>query len=90
MAAVPYCDSCDRHWTPTSMRPEGTCPTCGRALELTRPLPTKAAAEPGADEAIPRTGSGKAPWHFKVLLLVLVVYLAWRAVQGVEWVAHHL
>ena len=32
----------------------------------------------------------KAPWHFKVLLVGVVVYLGYRAVQGVEWLAHHL
>jgi hypothetical protein len=32
----------------------------------------------------------RAPWHFKVLLGGLAVYLGWRAVQGVEWLAHHL
>ena len=29
----------------------------------------------------------RAPWHFKVLVVAVVVYLGWRAWQGVEWVA---
>jgi len=32
----------------------------------------------------------RAPWHFKVLLAGLTIYLAWRGVQGVEWLAHKL
>lgn len=32
----------------------------------------------------------KAPWHFKVLVGAAAVYLGWRAVQGLSWVAHHL
>lgn len=32
----------------------------------------------------------KAPWHFKVLLGGTAVYLAYRAYQGVAWLAHHL
>jgi hypothetical protein len=32
----------------------------------------------------------KAPWHFKMLLGGLVIYLGYRAYQGVEWLAHHL
>jgi len=32
----------------------------------------------------------QAPWHFKVLLAGLIIYLAWRGVQGVEWLAHKL
>jgi hypothetical protein len=32
----------------------------------------------------------KAPWHFKLLLVALVLYLGWRAWQGVDWVIGHL
>jgi hypothetical protein len=32
----------------------------------------------------------KAPWHFKALLGGIVVYLGYRAYQGVEWLLHHL
>jgi len=28
----------------------------------------------------------KAPWHFKLLVVAIVVYLGWRAWQGIEWV----
>lgn len=49
----------------------GTCPTCGRELE--------GVARP---EDIP-----KAPWHFTLLLVALGLYLAWRLIQGVGWVA---
>ena len=28
----------------------------------------------------------KAPWHFKLLVVSVVIYLGWRAWQGVEWV----
>ena len=28
----------------------------------------------------------KAPWHFKLLVAALVLYLGFRAVQGVEWI----
>jgi len=32
----------------------------------------------------------KAPWHFKLMLWCLVIYLGWRGVQGVEWLASHI
>ena len=86
---MPFCDACDRHWTPTSMRPDGSCPSCGQVLELRQLLPQPAAATEtgsGADEE----AGPKAPWHFKVLLCGLVIYLGWRGVQGLEWVAHHI
>ena len=32
----------------------------------------------------------KVPWHFKLLLLGIIVYLGFRGYQGVEWLVHHL
>lgn len=32
----------------------------------------------------------KVPWHFWVLLIALVLYLGWRAIQGVGWLFQHL
>jgi hypothetical protein len=32
----------------------------------------------------------RAPWHFKLLLFATAVYLAWRLVQGITWLAHKL
>ena len=85
---MPFCDACARHWTPTSMRPDGSCPTCGRVLDRPNPRRQPGVAEaPGNDDdaALP-----KAPWHFKVMLVALFVYLAWRGVQGLGWLASHL
>jgi hypothetical protein len=28
------------------------------------------------------------PWHFKLLLVALVLYLGFRAWQGIEWLVH--
>jgi hypothetical protein len=28
---------------------------------------------------------GRAPWHFKLLVVAIVLYLGWRAVEGVGW-----
>ncbi len=73
---MPSCEPCDRHWTPTSMEPDGSCPTCGRVLPVVNPGSAPEEAE-----------APSAPWHFKVLLVCLAVYLAWRGVRGVEWLA---
>jgi hypothetical protein len=86
---MPWCEHCAKFWNPSSMRADGTCPTCGRTLprpDAVRP------AEPAGDA----TGlekpekldlkklageDAKAPWHFKVLMVLLVIYLTWRVVQ---------
>jgi hypothetical protein len=71
------------------MRPDGTCPTCGQKLELRRSGSTP--AEPAGPDAEAGTEVRPgAPWHFKVLLVALIVYLGWRGVQGIDWIAHHL
>ena len=31
----------------------------------------------------------KAPWHFKLMLVALAIYLGFRAWQGVAWALHH-
>lgn len=45
------------------------------------------------DGTCPTCGSSiaapvKTPWHFKLLLASVVLYLGWRAVQLGEWLVH--
>ena len=49
------------------MTPDGRCPTCGRDLDA-----------PAERESDPAAGDEKAPWHFKLMVVALVVYLVWR------------
>jgi hypothetical protein len=81
---VPWCEECARYWTPSAMKADGTCPTCGRSLEKSaaEPITAKnldlkklAAGEDGDEDA------GKTPWHFKLLLVLLALYLTWRVIQ---------
>lgn len=32
----------------------------------------------------------RAPWHFKVIAVGSVVYLGYRAYQGITWLVHHV
>ena len=52
------------------MNVDGSCPACGRVL-----------VEPAAEADVPR-----APWHFKLLVAAVIVYLAWRVIQMVGWI----
>lgn len=36
------------------------------------------------------TGQARAPWHFKLVVVGSVVYLGYRAYQGISWLGHHL
>ena len=78
------------------MREDGTCPTCGRSVETptapTTPAPPGTPAAPGTPitaknldlrklAAGESESSESAPWHFKLLMVLLVLYLGWRLVD---------
>ena len=80
---MPWCEDCAKYWAPAAMKEDGTCPTCGRVVEApTRQKVTAknlnlrelAGGEGGEDAA-------KAPWHFKLLMVLLALYLTWRIIQ---------
>jgi hypothetical protein len=68
------------------MGEDGSCPSCGDVLET----PKLAAAAATVAERRPARPVPKAPWHFKVLLGSLAIYLGYRAFQGVAWVAERI
>ncbi|CAN5856098.1 hypothetical protein BH24ACT6_BH24ACT6_14690 [soil metagenome] len=63
---MPWCEECAKYRTPTSMNDDGTCPTCGAGLEEPEIRPV------GDEEDL------RAPWHVKLMVVALVVYLVWR------------
>ena len=77
---MPWCEDCAKYWTPSAMNADGTCPTCGRPVEAGAVAQAntinlrKLAAKEGEEEV-------KAPWHFKLLMVALALYLGWRVVQ---------
>lgn len=70
---MPWCEDCSRYFAPSGVNPDGTCPSCHRPLgELTaQNLDLKKLT---SDEE-------KAPWHFKLLVVLLVVYMGWRLID---------
>lgn len=86
---MPFCEECAKYWAPSSMREDGSCPTCGRLLESpkvasTTPSHRRVTAE---NLDIRQLASGeadsqaKAPWHFRLLVVALCVYLGWRVID---------
>ena len=72
---MPWCDDCERYWAPSAMTPEGMCPTCGASLDAPEHA-EHADGEDGGTDA-----DEKAPWHFKLLVVLLVVYLVYRGYE---------
>ena len=63
---MPWCEDCARYFAPSAMTPEGECPECGADLD--------GPEAPGEEEA-------SAPWHFKLLVAMVVVYLVYRGYE---------
>ncbi len=68
---MPWCEECEKSWTPTSLQADGTCPQCGERVEST----------PGVDHK-PR----KIPWHFWLMVGAISIYLTYRLIQLVLWI----
>ena len=66
---MPWCEDCSKYLTPSSLDDDGSCPTCGRQVGE---IEARATVE-SIDES--------TPWHFKLLVAGLVVYLGWRFVE---------
>ena len=83
---MPWCDDCSKYWAPSAMHADGTCPTCGRQLAAPAPVASSGVTDPSKISLRELAGEKKTPWHFKLLLVLVVAYLAWRIVQMVMWV----
>ncbi len=67
---MPYCEDCARFYNPNTLSDAGDCPE-GHHV---------------ADPEAANEERGRVPWHFWLMLGVLVLYLGWRLVQGIMWV----
>jgi hypothetical protein len=44
---------------------------------------------PGGEEGEEPEDRRPVPWTFKLMIVATVVYLGYRAYQGIAWVVHH-
>lgn len=76
---MPWCAGCDRFYNPNTLSADGTCPD-GHQVDDAESAPEK----------LRKFSDEPAPWHFKVLLTATVIYLGFRALQGIGWFAEHV
>ena len=74
---MPWCERCDRFLNPNTVTIEGTCPTCGRPVDASRSATDL--VDDNDEEKV------KAPWHFWLMMVAVVIYLGWRLLEGVWW-----
>ncbi len=67
---MPWCEDCARFYNPNTLSVEGDCP---EGHHVADPVDEE------EEEQIP------VPWHFKLMLAALVIYLGWRLIQGIGW-----
>ncbi|MBM3672889.1 MAG: hypothetical protein FJW86_12020 [Actinobacteria bacterium] len=72
---MPWCAACSRFLSPSTVRCDGTCPSCGSLVD----------AEGGRARLL-----GTIPWHLKLLAGVFGVYLLYRLGQGIDWLIGRL
>jgi hypothetical protein len=64
------------------------CETCSRFYNPNSVAPDGTCVKCGAEiGAPPKAEDSKVPWHFWVLVVGLVIYLTWRLVQLIVWLA---
>jgi hypothetical protein len=75
------------------VRTDGTCPSCGQLVDAGQahaPRPRSRRGGARADEAAATEEAPPVPWHLKLLLVALAIYLSYRLFQGVAWVVAHV
>lgn len=78
---MPWCEPCAKYFAPSAMNEDGTCPQCGDAVQVNDMAGRVTAGNLDLRALAGKESDAKAPWHFKLLVGLLCVYLGWRFVQ---------
>jgi hypothetical protein len=76
---MPWCEPCAKYFSPSSLTESGECPQCGVDIDVPR-ISTAITSDSLDLKSLAGIENGKAPWHFKLLVGLLCVYLGWRIV----------
>ncbi|NBO80503.1 MAG: hypothetical protein EBT46_01235 [Actinobacteria bacterium] len=76
---MPWCEPCAKYFAPTALTTDGACPMCGKPVDLATSSRGKATDNVSLRD-LQRMSGDKAPWHFKLLMAMLVLYLGWRVI----------
>ncbi|GDX19883.1 hypothetical protein LBMAG07_08040 [Actinomycetes bacterium] len=80
---MPWCEPCSKYFAPSAVSQDGRCPNCATEIEIAnahgtitaKNLDLKKLAGVDGEEDVP------LPWHFKLLVGGLVLYLSWRVIE---------
>ena len=80
---MPWCEPCSKYFAPSAVSQDGRCPNCATEIEIAnahgtitaKNLDLKKLAGVDGEEDVP------LPWHFKLLVGALMLYLSWRVIE---------
>ena len=78
---MPWCESCASYRAPSALSPEGECRTCSSLIEADTEIPGRNVTTADLRAIAGEEAPGPVPWHFKLMVVMLVAYLGWRVVQ---------
>lgn len=76
---MPWCEPCAKYFTPSSVNEDGTCPQCARVIGTTD-VNGRVTADSLRMRDLADATDQRAPWHFKLLMFLLLAYLGWRII----------
>lgn len=77
---MPWCEPCAKYFAPSAMKSDGSCPQCGEPIE-TMSVNGTITADTLDLKKLAGVDGEKVPWHFKLLVGLLCLYLGWRIIQ---------
>ena len=77
---MPWCEPCAKYFAPSALSTDGECPECQSAVDTV--LVSGRKKDDVLDlKKLAGVDGDKTPWHFKLLVGLLCLYLGWRVVQ---------
>lgn len=77
---MPWCEPCAKYFAPSSLTKQGLCPECDESIEVPS-INGRITADTLDLKKLAGLDGEKVPWHFKLLVGLLCLYLGWRVVQ---------
>ena len=77
---MPWCEPCAKYFAPSALTGDGDCPECLSAVD-TISASGRVTVDTLDLKKLAGIDGDKIPWHFKVLVGLLCMYLGWRVIQ---------
>ena len=77
---MPGCEPGARYFAPSAMTTDGRCPECSSEME-TPNISGTVTADNLDLKKLAGLEDEKLPWHFKLLVALLCLYLGWRIID---------